>query len=240
MKIKSFETISSTNTYALEHFDELSDFCAIIAEQQTQGRGRFDRRWVSEGKKNIYLSFVLKPENQNHLVNLTQYLCVVIAKTIEKFNLSPQIKWPNDVLINGKKICGILCELKMKHNKIQGVVLGVGVNLNMEKSLIETIDRPATALNLEIGKDVDKQEFLDQLIIEFEKGYLNVLENGFFAFREDYLKRINFLGKEIYIQQSDGVQKEKFVAQKIDDNGYLIVLTEDNKEKTILSGDLIL
>lgn len=240
MIIKTFETLPSTNTYALEHFDELQDFCVISANTQTQGRGRFDRNWVSNEKENIYLSFVLKPENKTYLPNLTQYLSVVTAKVIAQYAVTPQIKWPNDVLINGKKICGILCESKLKQNKLQGVVLGIGINLNMSQETIDSIDRPATALNLETDLKIDKKDFLNKLLTEFEKGYKDAIEQGFLSFKDDYLKLTNFLGQKVFIQQRDNAPKEEYIASKIDDNGNLIVLTSENTEKTILSGDLIL
>ena len=240
MQIKEFQTINSTNTYALEHFDELDDLCVISAHSQTQGRGRFDRKWISKDYENIYITFVLKPQNTKYITNLTQYLSVVTANVLENYKVTPQIKWPNDVLINQKKICGILCESKLKENKIQGVVLGIGINLNQKQETIDTIERPATSLNLEIGKSVNKQEFLNNLISEFEKNYEKVLKNGFLSFKEDYLKRAIFLNKQIFIQQRDGDKKEEYTVINLDKNGNLIVLTKDNTTKTILSGDMIL
>ena len=240
MLIKNFDEITSTNTYALENFEELDDFCAISADVQTQGRGRFDRTWVSNETENIYLSFVLKPQNTKFITNITQYLSVVIANVIEKYGVSTQIKWPNDVLISEKKVCGILCESKLKNNKIQGIVLGTGINLNMTQETIAAINRPATSLNLELGKPINKPEFLKELIFEFEKNYNNAIEKGFLSFEKDYLSRVNFLGKKILIQQRDGAPKEEYTALNIDKNGNLVVLTKENTEKTILSGDLLL
>ena len=240
MLIKKFRTINSTNTYALEHFEELDDLCVVVADIQTQGRGRFDRTWFSYESENIYLSFVLKPMNNRYLSNLTQYLSVVSANVIESYGVKTQIKWPNDVLISGKKICGILCESKLKSNKIQGVVLGIGINLNMSKESVMAIGRPATSLNLELGKTVDNQAFLDKLMFEFEKHYTQVLENGFSSFKEDYIERVGFLGQKIFIQQRDGAEKEEFTALRLDENGNLVVMTAENVEKTIYSGDLIL
>ena len=112
--------------------------------------------------------------------------------------------------------------------------------LYMKQETIDSIDRPATALNLETGKIINKKEFLSKLLNEFEKDYHKVLEQGFGFFKTDYLKRIDFLGKKVYIQQRDGAQKEEYIAKDIDENGNLIVLTTENTEKTILSGDLIL
>ena len=117
--IIEFETIDSTNTYGLKHFDELEDKTVITSLEQTNGRGRFDRVWVSGSFENIYMSFILKPSKLTHIANLTQYLCTTAAKVIETYGVSTQIKYPNDVLVDGKKICGILCESKLKKNAIR-------------------------------------------------------------------------------------------------------------------------
>ena len=139
-----------------------------------------------------------------------------------------------------KKICGILCESKLKNNKIQGVILGIGINLNKKQETIDSIERPATSLNLEIGNNIDKQKFLKVFLSEFEKNYTQVLENGFLSFKEDYLKKAMFLGKKVFIQQRDGDKKEEYTALNLDENGNLVVLTKENTQKTIFSGDLLL
>lgn len=240
MKILRFESLNSTNTWALEHFEELEDFTAICADIQTQGRGRFNRIWVSEEGGNIFLSIVLKPQKTDFVPNLTQYLSVVTARIVESYGVKPQIKWPNDVLVDGKKVSGILCEASMKHNKIRGVVLGIGVNLNMSEDAIKSLGRPATSLNLLTGKKIDKFDFLNLLSSEFKKDYQRVVENGFEVFKEEYLKRTDFLGKTIFLQQRDGAQKEECTAKFFDDMGNLVVATKDGAEKTVFSGDLIL
>lgn len=240
MEILTFKSLNSTNTWALEHFDELDDFTAVCADFQTQGRGRFNRIWVSEEGGNIFLSIVLKPERTDFVSNLTQYLSVVTARVVESFGVKPQIKWPNDVLIDGKKVCGILCEASLKHNKIKGVVLGIGVNLNMSEDAIKSLGRPAASLNLLTGKKINKNEFLKLLLTEFEKDYQRVVENGFEVFKEEYLKRTDFLGKTIFLQQRDGAPKEAFLAKYFDDTGNLVIATKDGTEKTVFSGDLIL
>ena len=239
MQIKYLKSINSTNSYALDNFDELDDFTIISADEQTHGRGRFERKWVAGSGENIYISFVLKPENKIYISNLTQYLAVVLTKVLADYGLFATIKWPNDVLVGGKKISGILCESKLIHNQIVGVVLGIGVNLNMSSAEISLIDKPATSLNLEIGGNIDKQKFLFSLLDEFKKNYQNVIDFGFSYFKEEYCERIEFLGKDIFIQQRDGVSREKYKAKTIDTNGSLIVLDENGLERKIFSGDLM-
>ena len=240
MQILHFETIDSTNTYSLKHFDELEDMSIITADTQTAGRGRFQRQWISKEKENLYLTFVLKPDKKEHLANLTQYLCVVIAKVIESYDVQTQIKWPNDVLIKGKKISGILCESSLKQNKIQGVVLGVGINLNMSPKTIELINKPATSLNLETGFSINKNDFQNKIIQEFFLNYSNLVEKGFDTIKNDYKKRIDFIGEKIIVTQRDNAPKEEYIAQDIDNLGNLIVKDSKGLIKTLFSGDLIL
>jgi BirA family biotin operon repressor/biotin-[acetyl-CoA-carboxylase] ligase len=235
MNIIKFDVIDSTNTWALENFDKLEDKTLVSANMQTNGRGRFQRVWVSEDCENIYLSFVLKPEKTDYIANLTQYLSVVTAKVLKNFGIPAQIKWANDVLVNNKKIAGILCESSMKNNVIEGVVLGIGINLNMPAHIIEKIDKPATSLSLEIEKNVDKEDFLNKLVEEFFKDYDEMIEKGFSFIKSDYLGFANFLGKPVKIN----TQTSCYYAKSINSSGNLIVIDEDGNEKTILSGDLL-
>lgn len=238
--IIEFETIDSTNTYGLKHFDELEDKTVITSLEQTNGRGRFDRVWVSGSFENIYMSFILKPSKLTHIANLTQYLCTTAAKVIETYGVSTQIKYPNDVLVDGKKICGILCESKLKKNAIQGVVLGIGVNLNTPESILNSINKPAASLSLVTGSQIDRYTFLNRLIDEFFSNYDCVIENGFVSFKESYLSRANFIGKKVFISQRNNSPAVEVHALRMDDSGNLVVKTLSGEEKTIFSGDLIL
>lgn len=239
LKIINFKTLDSTNTWAKENFKKLDDSTIISADEQTKGKGRFKRVWVSENCENIYISFVLKPDKKDYLANLTQYLSVVTTKILKSYNVTPQIKWPNDVLVNGKKICGILCEAVSEKNEVTGVVLGIGVNLNTAQEILQNINKPATSLNLETGRKIDKNEFLKALCTEFFLHYPDLIEKGFEFIKEDYLNSINFLGKTVYIQQRDGEQRQEYTALDIDEKGNLTVKTPQGSVKTIYSGDLI-
>lgn len=114
MNLLKFDFIDSTNTYGVKNFDDLEDKTIITANEQTAGKGRFERVWVSKNCENIYLSFVLKPQNKNYLSNLTQYLSAAAAKVIETYGITPEIKWPNDVLVNGKKYAGFCVKVYLK------------------------------------------------------------------------------------------------------------------------------
>ena len=137
------EQLNSTNLYAKEHINELADLSFVYCNTQTNGKGRLERTWVSNNENNLYLTIVLKPENEKFpYINLTQYLCVITCKILEEYGVEPQIKWPNDILINGKKIAGILAQTSTIGSKIKGIALGIGINLNSSKEEMGNIDKP--------------------------------------------------------------------------------------------------
>ena len=148
MKKIYLEEVESTNLYAKQNIDVLFDRTLVQAFVQTSGRGRFQRKWVDFGRGNLFMTFVLKPSDKFNEIysNLTQYLSVILCKILENMDLKPQIKWPNDVLINGKKVAGILSESVMSGSLLKGIVLGIGVNLSAtEKQVSEITDKKVTA-----------------------------------------------------------------------------------------------
>jgi BirA family transcriptional regulator, biotin operon repressor / biotin---[acetyl-CoA-carboxylase] ligase len=179
--LKYFEELESTNTYAMKNLAVLNDRDIIIASKQTAGRGQFDHKWLSDKDNNVYMSIVLKPTlelNDIPMTNFSQYMAVVICRILAGYEVNAEIKWPNDVLVDGKKIAGILCESSIQGKKLNGLVIGVGINLNLEQNDIETIDQPATSLNLLIKNPIDKDLFIDKLIYEFFKNYESFLKQG--------------------------------------------------------------
>ena len=190
MRLLFLDEINSTNTYSKEHVNELHDKDVVYTFKQTAGRGRFDRKWVDLGSGNIYLSIILKPSSYLKQVysNLTQYTALKLAETFEKYNVIPQIKWPNDILIDEKKISGILAETVFKQNQLQGLIIGVGVNLNADENDFKKIDKKVTALNIETHKEINKIDFLNCFIDNFFANYENFLnkEITIHNFNEDY------------------------------------------------------
>ena len=163
VKVIQLEEVDSTNSYGKKHIDEFEDKTAIITKKQTSGRGRLNRSWVDLGEENLFLSIILKPSEtfNEKYPNLTQYLSVTLCKVIESYGIQTQIKWPNDVLIDGKKIAGILSETVMQGQKLKGIVLGVGVNLNsnQEKIGFLQIKDDYIKRNCFLGKELKVQVF---------------------------------------------------------------------------------
>ncbi len=235
------ERVDSTNKWAKSHIKEIEDKTIVYTFNQTAGRGRLNRKWTNIGNDNIYASIVLKPSGKMEDVysNLTQYLCLVIAQVIEEYNAVPKIKWPNDIQINNKKISGILAEVEGANSdgNFDGIVLGFGVNLNTSKEILNKIDQPATALNIEAGVSVDKEEFLKKVSDKFCLLYDRFIEEGFLLIKEEYIKRASFLNKEVSVKVFDRVVSGK--AAGITDNGALKIVDSNNEEQILFIGDIL-
>lgn len=190
VNILHFEELGSTSVWARKNLQDLGDFSVVSADIQTMGHGQFERKWFSSSENggNVYISIVLKPENITHLNELTRFTSFICAKTIEQYGIEAQFKYPNDILINGKKIAGILAESVFIGNEFKGVIAGIGINLNLTADEAKNIDIPATSIFIETGKNVDKQEFIQKLLDKFKKEYDKFLENGMDAEARELLK----------------------------------------------------
>lgn len=239
MEIIALQEVDSTNIYAKNNIEKFKDKTVIHALRQTQGRGRLTRKWVDLGDGNLFLTFVLKPSDKFTDVysNLTQYLSVKLCEIFETFGLKPEIKWPNDVLINGKKIAGILSESVVQGSVFKGLVLGVGVNLNACQEDLDNIpDKLATSLNLELNKNVDINEFISILVEKFFADYEEFLKLGFEFIKRDYVARTSFLDTEIKVQV---LNETKFgIAKSITGSGELVI-TQNDKEFILTIGDIL-
>lgn len=234
-----FDRIDSTNLYGKEHLAELEDKTVIFACRQTSGRGRLARSWIDLGGDNLFLSFVLKPSERfaDIYSNLSQYLSVILCRLLEKYNVMPEIKWPNDVLVNGGKIAGILAETVMKGNEFKGLVLGVGVNLNVDNGALELVtDKKVTALNLEAGHAVECNAFRKNLCDMFFNDYEKFLSEGFSSIEDYYSEHSCFLNSEITVKVFN--KEVKGIAKGLTKNGELL-LFDGEKDLIINMGDIL-
>ena len=237
MKSIHLEEINSTNDYVKKHMSELENLTFVYADRQTSGRGRLDRKWVDSGEENLFLTIVIKPSSPNFLSNFTQYLSVILAMVLEEeYHLPPQIKWPNDVLVNGKKIAGILAEGTTHGGVFSGLALGIGVNLNTSQKELKKIDKPATSIFNETGLKIDKKIFLEKLYNKFCLLYDGFVCKGFVCIKEYYETKSIFLGNEISINVLGEIHRG--IAEKITDEGAL-VLKENDKENIYYIGDIL-
>ncbi len=239
LNIKYYEQLSSTNEYAMSNIAEIANKTIIVAAKQISGYGRFKRKWLSANEDNLYASIVLKPDfahaPNSFLANFTQYFSVILCETFEKYDVNAEIKWPNDVLIKGKKIAGILSETSFQGQNFKGLVLGFGINLNMTQAELDLIDQPATALNIEKKQKIDKQQFLETLLTDFFADYEKFLLDGFAFIKSRYVQKCSFIGKEILVKNLDKEQSGLAIA--INNDGSLQI-QNDKKEYKILMGDM--
>ena len=237
--ITYFDQLESTNKHAKENLHDYEDGSVIAADVQTGGRGRLGRSWQSDKAGNVYLSIVLKPNkslNEYPISNITQYMSVIICELLEKYGIETQIKWPNDVLIDGKKIAGVLSEAVLQGSELKGLIVGAGINLNMEKGDLAKIDKPATSLNLLTDKAIDTKAFIEELVTNFNKEYEDFVPDGFEYIKTRYTQRCAFLGSEILVMSISNEQRG--IAKSINSDGTLL-LEKEHGVSTIIVGDII-
>ena len=233
--LEVFDTISSTNDYLLrKEKNKNKDIKICIAEEQTKGRGRRGKSWISPKFKNIYFSLnsYLKKED---LSGLSIAVALSVSKVLKKINVMSLIKWPNDLLVGNKKICGILIETA-KVGELTKVVIGIGINVNMEYS--ELIDQEWTSIKLEKKQSVDRNsiitEMINQLCIT-----LNKFEQEEFDYFLNKFKSLDLLkDKEFTLKDKPN---ETFIGKGIDNKGLLIAQNlKDQRIVKFSSGEVSL
>jgi BirA family biotin operon repressor/biotin-[acetyl-CoA-carboxylase] ligase len=208
----------------------------IIADCQTAGRGRLGREWLSPPQSSILLSIILYPLPEQ-LPRLTIAACLAVAKSIEKVSgLEPTIKWPNDVLIAGKKVSGILIESDAHGDRVNYAIVGIALNVNFDPTSIPEISETATSLKQILGREVSRREVLIVLLDEFEALY-SALRHGEPIDRE-WRRRLETLGKNISVRCGDEIQEG--VAEGVDEDGNLLLRHSDGSLVTIAAGDVTL
>jgi BirA family transcriptional regulator, biotin operon repressor / biotin---[acetyl-CoA-carboxylase] ligase len=233
-----FDMIDSTNTWAKKNASTLdqNELTCITALEQTAGRGRFDRKWISPKGQNIYATLYFSlPLRCPYIANLGQILSLSCITVLKKKGFQPQIKWPNDILLSGKKVAGILCETICFEERI-GIALGIGINVNMQQDLLETIDQPATSLAQLSGQTWTLEQILEPILEQFIHD-LELLESqGFEPFRQTYEELLAFKGKTITCHDGDKILKG--ICHSVNAEGRLNLLLEDGSLRTISAGEI--
>lgn len=234
--IQYFEETESTNIIAREIAGSVGEGTVVIAESQTGGRGRMGRKWISpEG--GIWLSIIIKPKIQPlYASRITLLAGVSVAKTIRGYGLAAKIKWPNDVLINGKKVCGILTEIEAEIDLIDFCVVGIGIDANVDtESFPEEFRETSTSLKKELGSEIDRVEFVQRLLGEFESLYLKFQKDGFSPILEEWRNMSATIGEWVKITtQARTIYGE---AIGVDSEGALVLETGDGKLEKIVAGN---
>ncbi len=234
--IHYFKETESTNTIAREIANTVGEGVVVIAESQTQGRGRLGRKWISpEG--GIWLSIILKPRIQPlYASRITLLAGVAVAKTIRSIGLQARIKWPNDVLINGKKVCGILTEIGAEMDMVDYCVVGIGIDANVDtESFPEEFRESSTSLKKELGHEINRVEFVQRLLEEFEALYLKFQNEGFPSILEEWRNMSATIGEWVKITtQTKTIYGE---AIGVDNEGALILETGEGQLEKIVAGN---
>lgn len=235
-----FPLIHSTNSWAKEHIQELNPlaFTAISADEQSGGRGRFQRQWVSPKGCNIYVSYVFFLKNLGEEIgNIPQLLAVAAYETLQKVIPQVKIKWPNDLVVHEKKLGGILCEV-VKTAQGWGVIVGIGININMPLEILKTIDRPATSLMVELGQSIPIKEMEEELSHHFRKILIQFFKEGFTPFLKTF-KNSLIHKKDDLMKLSDFTQVHEGHFQRINADGSLTLKLHDGVLKRFVSGELL-
>ena len=238
--IHYFHSIDSTNSKAYQlAIQDAEEGEVVIAELQVKGRGRLGRRWFSPAFLNLYLSVILRPQIPPHQASLiTLMAAVATANAIEKYSgLLPLIKWPNDILIRDRKVAGLLNEIHSEMDRIHFVILGIGVNLNMDgKMFSKEIRGVATSLKREMGQTISRKAFLQSLLEELESWYEIFLKEGGAPVLKAWRDRAKIEGKRVRVTSFG--ETLSGVAVDIDSDGAMILETKDGKRKRIVAGDV--
>jgi BirA family transcriptional regulator, biotin operon repressor / biotin---[acetyl-CoA-carboxylase] ligase len=240
-EIVFFRKTESTNKEAKKLADNgAGEGMLIVAEEQSKGRGRLNRSWISSPYENILMSLVLRPAlPPSKIFPLTMITSIAIVKAIEKTTgLKTKIKWPNDIYYNNKKLAGILTELNANRNKINYAIVGIGLNVNFDPDKYPEIKEIATSLCEETGKTISRNKLLQTILIEIEEEY-NLLKKGKInGIRKEWNKYSLVTGKPVIVF-SEGYSEEG-IAESIAEDGSLILMKSDGEKKNILCGDVSL
>ncbi len=240
-KIHYFAEIDSTNTHARRLAEQgAPEGEVVVAETQTEGRGRLGRRWVSPPRANLYFSIILRPQMPPvDVPQITLMAAVALVETIRSVVQAPAtIKWPNDILVKGKKLAGILTELSLSGERVEFVLLGIGLNVNFPPVMMPPDLRArATSILDWTKKEVSRAHVLRRLIQDLDRCYGELEDHGFGVLAPRWEAYFGLRGVRVRVELLDQVLVGK--AKGIDRDGALILEDDQGYVKRIVAGDLI-
>ncbi len=233
-----FESINSTNIWTKENASILDPhkISCITANEQSGGKGRFLKKWISPKDCNLYATlFFCLPKHFLYVANISQLLSISCVKCLKKLNFTPQIKWPNDLLLEQKKLGGILCET-IQIDPYLGVILGIGLNINMSDALLETIDQPASSLRQVSGKTWPTNQILSSLLSQFIEDLTLFKTEGFAPFQSYYNAHLAFLKEPISWKTENDLLTG--ISQGVSPEGHLCILLPSGETIQLRSGEI--
>jgi BirA family biotin operon repressor/biotin-[acetyl-CoA-carboxylase] ligase len=240
--IRVFKETASTNDVAEKLArDGAKEGVVVFAESQTRGRGRLGRKWASPARKGLWFSVLLRPAlSPQETTRLTIASATALARAIRaETGVLPQIKWPNDILIRGRKVAGILTEMSAELDRVKHVIAGIGVDVNLVASDFPVeLRKIATSLKLESGKPIDRPELAAAILRELDRDYARVCGGQFAAVADEWEAQCVTLGSNVTIHLGDRTIRGR--AESLDDDGTLLVRTQHGRLERIIGGDVIL
>jgi len=213
----------------------------IFAESQSAGRGRMGRRWSSPAGRGLWFSVLLRPSlAPSECTQLTAASANALVRAIQSTTgITPEIKWPNDLLIKGKKIAGILTEMSAELEHVRSVILGIGIDATQTASEFPAdLRNIATSLKLATGKTVSRADLAEAVLRELDREYARILAGQFDAVAEEWGSRCSTLGKQVTIDM--GARRVRGCAEALDENGALLLRTEHGRIERIIGGEVTL
>jgi BirA family biotin operon repressor/biotin-[acetyl-CoA-carboxylase] ligase len=230
-----YDTLGSTNDVALDWLREGAPAGAVVvADEQTKGRGRLGRGWYAPPNTALMCSVILRPRPE-HLTRITMLGALAIADVLDALNAGEvSIKWPNDVRLNGRKICGVLPEAAWEGDTLLGVVLGMGINVRIDFGGTP-LEETAISLEPALGRPVDRLDLLRRLIDRIDAWAARLDSDALF---EAWRGRLTMLGQRVTIRSTDGAVTG--LAETVDADGVLWIRTDDGDLRRVYAGDLAL
>jgi BirA family biotin operon repressor/biotin-[acetyl-CoA-carboxylase] ligase len=240
--IRVFKETASTNDVAEKLArDGAPEGVVVFAESQTKGRGRLGRKWSSPARKGLWFSVLLRPNlSPQETTRLTVASATALARAIRKeTGVLPQIKWPNDILIRGRKVAGILTEMSAELDRVKHVILGIGVDVNLTAAdFSPDLRKIATSLKIESGESIDRPQLAATVLRELDRDYARACGKGFAALADEWEAQCATLGSNVTIHLGDRTVRGR--AESLDDDGTLLVRTQHGRLERIIGGDVIL
>jgi BirA family biotin operon repressor/biotin-[acetyl-CoA-carboxylase] ligase len=240
--IRVFEETTSTSD-VIEKLarDGVKEGVVVFAEAQTKGRGRLGRKWMSPTHKGLWFSVLLRPElSPQETTQLTVASATALRRAIKTVTgLSAEIKWPNDLLIGGKKVVGILTEMSAEVDRVRHVILGIGVDVNQDAAeFAPELRKIATSLKIEAGEEISRAELAVEILRELDFDYARVCVGKFSQVADEWEDGCATIGKHVSVQM--GGRLTRGCAEALDDDGALLVRTEHGHLERIIGGDVTL
>jgi len=236
--IYHYKTIDSTNKKAKELAPKVEEGTVVVSEEQTSGRGRLGRSWNSKMTKGIYTSIIVKPKTEpDKVAKLTLLAAAAVFQAFKEIGIDSTIKWPNDILVKGKKVAGILTEMNCELGIINHIVLGIGINVNHNYDDIpEDLREKATSLKIETGEQIDRKHLFSILLNHLDELYIPFETTGDFETALDICRDNSaVIGVDILVVQGHKTREGRAIS--INHNGELMVHFEDGLEP-VLSGEV--